>query len=41
LAPKTERVKLCPGKGLDTEYQGDKSLKPEEVPADEAGGAES
>jgi hypothetical protein len=36
----TELVRICLEKSLDTEYQDDKSLKPEVVPGDEVGGAE-
>ena len=41
MAPTTEQVKVRLRKGLDVRYQDDKSPKPEEVPADKAGGAES
>ena len=39
LAPLTGLVKMWPGDGRDTGYQDDKRLKPDNVPADEAGGA--
>lgn len=39
LAPRTELARQCLQEGLDARYQDDKSLKPEDVPADDAGGA--